>query len=446
MTATKDKLVTVESIAALHDYNEKRTKIGYSDTAMESYIDTKVVAGADGSTLVPNVSIIANDKANNSLASINVTDLSSIGDGNSGYITLNAANTDIYSEKFKVSSDTDGAVIALSVPAVETAPTTDTMVELGEQGVNISGSDNMLSGNLYITKGTTSFHGDIRLNQYRNEDGEVVQSNIYCGGDIDCSGDIKSGGNISCKGFINCVNINCEDTVRCDNITFDNVGAVNGTTIEGEYANVIKWISSIKQDGMIDILYRGVLVGSTEFPTRIYGDSIFINTNSSRHPYNPEVNFPGLSNREYGVPKLLWSSVNDRPTWMGVTTVTNGANTATMPVSIDFSDSVGNQPNGIVLVFSAYDVSKNPSETKPKAANVLNENFHSFFVPKAHIISHRSCGNGFTMQRAGMLHHKLLYIGATGISGHEMNMNKEWSFHGQTVNNRRFVLREVWGV
>lgn len=417
MTATKDKLVTVESIAALHDYNEKRTKMGYSDTAMESYIDTKVVAGPDGSTLLPNVSIIAKDKANNSLASINITDLSSMGDGSSGYITLNAANTDIYSDELVVKNEDEDYKIRAYV---------------GDSRSEIE----LRAGVIGVTGDITAF------------DNLTVLKTFSAMSDILCYGDINSK-NINCDYDINCYKIDCEDSVDCDAIRFKNYGgSISGIIGKGETANIIRWYDS-HLPTIGGSLKGGVTVGDSEYNTHITGKRVYIETGATTHPYNENIIFPGLSNRAYGTQSLLWSSEIDRPRWMGITTDTNGSNSAQMTVTINLSESVSNQPNGIVLVFSAYNATKNTSETAPTAANVLDQNFHSFFVPKAHILTHSDYdknGNSFIMQRAGMLHHKILYISDTKITGHESNMNTTATLHGQTVNNRRFVLREVWGV
>ena len=157
-----------------------------------------------------------------------------------------------------------------------------------------------------------------------------------------------------------------------------------------------------------DVFIRPNGTDSSEYQSRFYADGSVV-----------------LGGRTYGVNNLLWSGAS----YMGV--VSGSAQEQTL------NASVANQANGIVLVFSAYDT------TNSKA---LNENFHSFFIPKGAVINHSGYGHNFTMQRAGSLFQKFIYVYPTRIVGNSINNNSAWSLHGQTVNNCKFVLREVWGV
>ena len=103
---------------------------------------------------------------------------------------------------------------------------------------------------------------------------------------------------------------------------------------------------------------------------------------------------------------------------------------------IAFSEPASKQPSGIVLVFSEY-----------YDAEVKNQSFASFFVPKQLIASHSGSGHNFIMSTSNVAYiaTKYLYIRDDGITGHNNN-NLTLTASGVTLNNNRFVLRYVLGV
>lgn len=107
--------------------------------------------------------------------------------------------------------------------------------------------------------------------------------------------------------------------------------------------------------------------------------------------------------------------------------------------TINLSEAVSAQPNGIVLVFSKYDSS---------TGEALDNNFNSFFVPKIWVNSHKGYGNAFTMMdiNFGCICHKYLYINDTYISGHANNSATGTGTSGITYANNKYVLRYVYGV
>lgn len=132
-----------------------------------------------------------------------------------------------------------------------------------------------------------------------------------------------------------------------------------------------------------------------------------------------------LGGKTYGANTLLWSGTS----YMGVVNGEAQENT--------FSKSIADMPHGAVFVFSGYDTAN---------GKAVNENFHSFFIPKGKLANHNGYGHNFALFRGGKFFQKYIYIYTTRIIGHSMNNNSSYSLHGQTVNNCNFVLREVWGV
>ena len=107
--------------------------------------------------------------------------------------------------------------------------------------------------------------------------------------------------------------------------------------------------------------------------------------------------------------------------------------------TINLAEAISAQPNGIVLVFSKYDSS---------TGQALENNFNSFFVPKAFITSHKGYGSAFTMMdiNFGCICHKYLYINDTYITGHTNNITTGTGTSGITYANNKYVLRYVYGV
>ena len=107
--------------------------------------------------------------------------------------------------------------------------------------------------------------------------------------------------------------------------------------------------------------------------------------------------------------------------------------------TVELSQPISNQNNGIVLVFSRY------------SGGVENDNFNTFFVSKKEVELRAGAGHTFTMFRSASNPFKeacvkYLYITDTTISGHSANDDTGTGDCGITFNNRAFVLRYVIGV
>lgn len=133
----------------------------------------------------------------------------------------------------------------------------------------------------------------------------------------------------------------------------------------------------------------------------------------------------GMTNRAYGVNKVLWSG----------SSYMNASQTATL------SEAISAQPNGVILVFSGYD----PSTS---AVNNYGWNFH--FVPKYHSLNHSGQGCVFNNWNStgNWLCLKYLYIYDTKITGHDQNDDGETTLNGSGTSrdNTGHVLRYVIGV
>jgi len=103
---------------------------------------------------------------------------------------------------------------------------------------------------------------------------------------------------------------------------------------------------------------------------------------------------------------------------------------------IALSETVAEQPSGIVLVFSRF-----------SDGAAQENNFQHFFVPKAFVAEKPGNGNVFVLaaNRFGVVATKYLYINNTHITGHADN-GISGTANGITFNNAAFVLRYVIGV
>lgn len=113
-----------------------------------------------------------------------------------------------------------------------------------------------------------------------------------------------------------------------------------------------------------------------------------------------------------------------------------GGSYMTASQTANLTENVSEQPNGIVLIFSAY--------TDGESKNV---EFHSFFVPKYAVTKWGGSGHSFQMNTVGFgyVGAKYLYISDGYITGHDDN-KKSGTGSGITYDNSRYVLRTVLGV
>ena len=146
--------------------------------------------------------------------------------------------------------------------------------------------------------------------------------------------------------------------------------------------------------------------------TYIYGDSIHLIANKG----------VTINGNNYDGSKILWQGAN-----------LMGENT-----SITFSDTVDNQQNGILLVFSLY---------RNNAAEDVS--ITTAFIGKKEIELLPGAPHFYLMGiNAGMsvIGAKYLYVANDGITGHSGNTTSGTAASGITFNNNNFVLRYVIGV
>lgn len=103
----------------------------------------------------------------------------------------------------------------------------------------------------------------------------------------------------------------------------------------------------------------------------------------------------------------------------------------------DLSEPISQQKNGIILMFSSYDIS---------ASTPNNTEFSTFFIPKIYVEYHNGAGMNFNL--CGMWGNgiKYLYVSDTHIQGNEWNDDNNMVIDGITYNNKYYVLRYVIGV
>lgn len=160
-------------------------------------------------------------------------------------------------------------------------------------------------------------------------------------------------------------------------------------------------------------------IGSTD----VFGQKIDLKSKSAINlmgNINITSSQAGLTNSPYGVNQVLWS---------GTSYLENGKNAP-------LSKNISTMPHGIVLIFSGYTV----------GTGAQNNYWHYFFVPKYAIGIDNGGGSCFTMMKGGKMYMKYVYINDNEIVGSNDNNNSSFSLHGQTVDNRNFVLRYVIGV
>lgn len=391
MTEVKDKLVTVESIGALHEYNMQRVidvahggtgatnpkdaranlgaaaanKINHANDNKEAYVTSNVEMALN--SLSPIVNIAAIDKGNDSEgAMIRVADYSDEGIvDQSGYIKLQANEIEI-----------DAGIMNVNTQMIKGKLTGDVKLD-GDLTVN---------GSL-IASSETQFKNDMNIGEF----------GIHVG-------------NIALKDSV--LNVEGKSQFHAFGL---NVKSENDIDLD------------IGRDG-----YKYAL-----FDTYLSGNNVGIRANGSLYITSYDT---GDKARVYGKNVKLWKGFK----WMGYT---NNKVTDLVEISLDYK--VSEQPHGIVLVFSKYNYGTT-SHAEPASGKVFDDNFHTFFVPKEQVIAHPGDGMNFIMMQNHKLYYKYLHIYDSKIVGSENNMYENCTCFGQTgsntVNNREFVLRAVYGV
>ena len=105
--------------------------------------------------------------------------------------------------------------------------------------------------------------------------------------------------------------------------------------------------------------------------------------------------------------------------------------------TITLSETVSEQPNGIVLCFSLYDPSTNTT---------TDANFNYVFVPKYHIENFNTRGVECLLVSGDHIVRKYLFVRDKTITGVDANASTAYMLHGVATNNATQVLRRVIGV
>lgn len=150
------------------------------------------------------------------------------------------------------------------------------------------------------------------------------------------------------------------------------------------------------------------------------GNSVNIRSKGGIYITSPNA---GLTAREFGVHKTLWS---------GALYMTNGH-------SVTLPEAVSAQPNGIVLAFSSF---------KESTAEAQDYWFQCFFIPKGFVAAHPGSGHTFPLFSSNFEYAatKYLYINNAKITGNANNNVTGTAASGITYTNTAFVLRYVFGV
>lgn len=130
----------------------------------------------------------------------------------------------------------------------------------------------------------------------------------------------------------------------------------------------------------------------------------------------------------------FWGGKSNKRLWSGSYYMDAG-HTATL------SEHVRDQPNGIVLVWSAY-----------VNGSAQNYDWNFVYIPKGWVANWNGNGLSCVMARAGLAAIAVKYVtinegimGSTTITGYSRNVASGTAC-GINYNNTTFVLREVWGV
>ncbi|MBR5823805.1 MAG: hypothetical protein IKY67_06650 [Paludibacteraceae bacterium] len=204
--------------------------------------------------------------------------------------------------------------------------------------------------------------------------------------------------------------LNSNNTIKSNNnLRFNNTKIISGLNKSGVEMEAIEPCDA---NNNINIGFGGYSadLGSTN----IYGRTINMTSKGSVY----------INGRAYGANKVLYSSTGNQ---MGAS------------ATITLSEAISKQPSGIILVFSLYNIDTSTAQ---------NASWNSHYVPKEMLTYDADGGYTFFMGiNAGfsVIGAKYLMFSDTTITGHSGN-TLNGTNSGITFDNRRFVLRYVFGV
>lgn len=107
--------------------------------------------------------------------------------------------------------------------------------------------------------------------------------------------------------------------------------------------------------------------------------------------------------------------------------------------TVELSESVSSQKNGIILHWQAWDTTKNET---------VNSDHAYFFVPKKHVASYNNSGVNMMMATAtlNIVGAKYIYVSDTSVRGNDNNSQTGTGTSGIKFNNKYWVLAQVLGV
>lgn len=107
--------------------------------------------------------------------------------------------------------------------------------------------------------------------------------------------------------------------------------------------------------------------------------------------------------------------------------------------TVELSESVSSQKNGIVLHWQGFDTKNN---------QVLNSDHVYTFIPKTHIINSDGTGIQIFLSTATLntIGAKFVYVSDTNIRGNDNNSQTGTGISGIKFNNKYWVLAQVLGV
>ena len=203
-----------------------------------------------------------------------------------------------------------------------------------------------------------------------------------------------------------------------EHIFLENGKIIYGKTTNGENRSMVQF------NGNNQAVFGYGGYNNSEGASYFDGNNVNIRSKNGIYMTSPNA---GLTAREYGVNKVLWTGGD-------------GGYYMTDTHRISLSENVSAQPNGIVLVWSMY-----------TNGNAENSAFNYTFVPKQHITSFGGCGvscflTGYANSTGtNALGFKYVYVNNNSIVGNVRN-NYAGESNGLTLANNRFVLRQVIGV
>lgn len=285
-------------------------------------------------------------------------------------------------------------------------------------------------GQVYSSSATKLFSNNIS----KNDSGEIIRGTEIGFNPVSINDFIYSSEyNTTTKKWENKFQVSRDGTMTCKEI-FTNSTTVSltskpssgGMMSNGRYPFAVQYGSNVNNFGF-----------AVDTGGNVYAEKFYTNNNST--DLQTQINGKASTSHTHSNYALTSHTHGNTELWSGNHFLTS---TASSTAQISLSGNISDQNIGVVLVFSPCTL-----DDSGDFGNSTDYFYQTFFIPKAFIPSgsYKTMSFALHYEKYNLNGNKILKIYNNKIEGYITNSDAGTS-NGVTYNNKRFILRKVYGV